>query len=648
MSNRLMVSGRIRHGAYRPRTRRGFALVAVLMIAMVAVVVALATSMLTMSTVLVQAGSDRSAAVDDAAISALEDERSRLNAHIDSVPLEGYMTVADNQTISGTNIKRSIWVSRIGNADSLGNAGEYGVQAEIVAKAVDRYGNVAIRRSQVYQQSFARYAYFTNIGRSTNGSVLWWTLGAQVHGPMHANDTIYIWNGATPSPQATFGDEVSTTRVVLNKGFAEFKKGAPKEGVTHIPMPAAADLNILKNIASRAGYTFTPDVVTGDSALATMRIEFVAIDSDNDGNTTGPNDGYFKVYRLLPALPFGAGFTMARPPTPPSAASGAPVPSGSAVPLDSMLYSRNCGVTAVVAGRTAIPTTFGEIAHRAAGTYADRMQDKAAAFDDADARCFLGGDDRLSPTGVFRANDGAGYWMPRTSGSVPATVAARADGAYLWPLSPALNPNFRGVIFVEGKVAVSGTVRGRLTLASRNTMVIVHNLIQATSPSVTTGACRATDDAIGIIGGGYVMYADNTLTSPQSRRTTANGGDWMWPRKDFDPADNRPDLAVHAALMGLQSVAAENSALPPGGLPANRYVNRGTLRVIGGIVQNRIGQGGTFSGNNLHGWVGDRSFNRCMLLYPPPYFPTTGHWARSQYYEVNPLNFSPASWFAGR
>jgi hypothetical protein len=165
---------------------------------------------------------------------------------------------------------------------------------------------------------------------------------------------------------------------------------------------------------------------------------------------------------------------------------------------------------------------------------------------------------------------------------------------------------------------------------------------------VTTGTCRATDDAVGLIGGGYVMYADNTLTSPQWRRTTANGGTWTWPRKDFDPADNRPDFAVHAALMGLQSVAAENSALPPGGLPVSQFVNRGTLRVIGGIVQNRTGQSGTFSGTTLHGWMGDRSFNRCMLLYPPPYFPTTGHWARSQFYEVNPLNFSPASWFAGR
>ena len=629
------------------RKRRGFALLAVLLIAMVAAVLALATSMLTMSGTLVQAGSDRAASVDDAAISALEDERSRLNARIDTVPTEGFLTVADNQTIPGTNIRRSIWVSRLGNSDSLRNAGEFGVQAEVVARTVDAFGNTAIRRSQLFQESFARYASFTDMARSTNGSVLWWALGAQAQGPVHSNDTIYVWNGAVPNPQATFHDVVTSARIVRNKTSAVFRKGPPKELIARIPMPTTADLDILKGIASRAGYVFTPNVVTGDSALATMRIEFVAIDADGDGNTTGPNDGYFKVYQSLPALANGAGFAMARPPVPPTAAAGAPVPAGSAVPLDSVLYSFNCGVTTVVNGRTAIPVKFQEIQPVAGANYAARMLNKTAAFDNVNARCFLGGDDRLSPTGEFRANDGAGVWMARTSGSVPATIAARADGAFLWPLSAALNPNFRGVIFAEGKLAVSGTVRGRVTIASRTNTVIVHNLIQATSPGITTGTCRADDDVIGLFSGGYVMYADNTLTSPQSRRTNPDGSDWRWPRKDFDPAANSPDLAIHASLMSLVSVVAENSSVPPG-LPANRFVNRGTARMIGGQIQQRIGQTGTMSGTNLHGWNGDLSFNRCLLQYPPPYFPTTGHWSRSQYFEVNPTNFSPSAWFTGR
>ena len=176
----------------RFRNRRGFALVAVLMIAMVATVLALATSMLTMSNKLVQVGSDRAAAVDDAAIGALEMERSRLNARLDSIPVDGYLTVAAGQLVAGTNIRRTIWVSRLGNSDSLRNAGEFGVQAEVVAKAEDSFGNVAIRRSQLFQESFARYASFTDMARSTNGSLLYWALGAQAQGPVHSNDTINV------------------------------------------------------------------------------------------------------------------------------------------------------------------------------------------------------------------------------------------------------------------------------------------------------------------------------------------------------------------------------------------------------------------------------------------------------------------------
>ncbi len=619
-------------------------MIAVLFIAVIATVMAIASGMMAMSGKLVQAGSDRSAAVDDAAISALEIERSRLNAKLDSVPVDGYLTVASNESV-GAGITRSIWVSRLGNSDSLRNAGEFGVQAEIVAQTRDNFGNIAIRRAQMFQESFARYASFTDQARSTAGWILYWALGAQAQGPVHSNDTINVWSGATPSPQVTFFDDVTTSRIVTNKGYALFKKGAPKERVARIPMPTTADLNVLKGIATRAGYMFTPNVVTGDSGLATMRIEFVAIDADGNGNTTGPDDGYFKVYQLLPALTYGAGFTLARPPVPPVA--GSPVPAGSAVPIDSLLYSYNCGVVTVVAGRDATPVKFREIAHRASGTYQNKMLDKTAAFDNVNARCFLGGDDRLSPTGTFRATDAAGYWMPRTSGSIPASLAGRADANYLWPLSAAYNANFRGVIFAEGKVAVSGVVRGRVTIASRNILMIAHELTQATSPGITTGTCRADDDVVGLFSGEYIMYGDNSLVTPQWRRTNSDGSAWTWPRKEFDPSSRRPDMPIHASLMALKSVAAEN-ATPPAGLAANRFVTRGTTRLIGGTIEFRTGLTGTMSSTYLHGYYDDLSFNRCMLQYPPPYFPTTGHWSRSQYYEVNPLGFSPTSWFAGR
>ncbi|MEO7998113.1 MAG: hypothetical protein ABI852_11745 [Gemmatimonadaceae bacterium] len=518
------------------------------------------------------------------------------------------------------------------------------MQAEVVTKAVDTFGNVAIRRVEMYQESFARYASFTDIAKSTNGSTLWWALGAQAQGPVHSNDTIYVWNG-TPQPQATFHDKVTTAAIVLNKTAADFRKGPPLEKIAKIPLPTNADLDILKGIANRAGYVFTPDVVTGDSALATMRIEFVAIDVNGDGNTTGSDEGYFRVYKLRAAAnpPYGWGYAMARVPVPttPFIPAGEPTYSGAVV--DSMLYSWNCGVPTVVAGRAAMPTTFAQVATVASGSYNARLVNKDAAFDNANARCYLGGDERLSPTGIFRASDSTGYWVARTSGSVPPVVAARGDGAYLWPLSPTYNANFRGVIFAEGKVAVSGTVRGRLTLASRAIMVIAHDLRQATSPALATGTCSADDDIVGLFSGSYVMYSDNSLATPQRRINNAASG-WN-ARKEFDPSTGRPDLTIHASILALKSVAAENSSAPGGGQP---YVDRGTTRLIGGTIESRSGQTGTMSGSNLHGYHDDLSFNRCALKYPPPYFPTTGRWTRTQFYEVNPLSFSPSTWFAGR
>ncbi|MEP6781200.1 MAG: hypothetical protein ABJC26_14990, partial [Gemmatimonadaceae bacterium] len=267
-----------------------------------------------------------------------------------------------------------------------------------------------------------------------------------------------------------------------------------------------------------------------------------------------------------------------------------------------------------------------------------------AAFDNAAARCYLGGDERLSPNGVFRAVDSSGYWVPRTSGTVPATVAARADGAYLWPLSPAYNPNFRGVVFAEGKVAVSGTVRGRITLASRNIMVIATDLKQATSPAIATGTCLPDDDIVGLFSGEYAMYADNQLGTPQRRLNNAGNG-WL-ARKEFDPSPARPDMIIHSSIMALKSVATENSSSPGLG---QAFVDRGTTRLIGGTIESRSGQTGTMNGGGqLHGYHDDLSFNQCALKYPPPYFPTTGRWTRTQFYEVNPQGFTPASWFAGR
>ena len=177
--------------------------------------------------------------------------------------------------------------------------------------------------------------------------------------------------------------------------------------------------------------------------------------------------------------------------------------------------------------------------------------------------------------------------------------------------------------------------------------MLVHDLKQATSPGATSGACTGDDDALGLFSGAGIIYGDNALATPQWRRTNVTGDAWTWPRKEFDPSASRPDISIHASILALKSIGTENVS-PPSGLPAAQYVNRGTVRLIGGTIETRKGTTGTMSGTYLHGYMRDLSFNRCMLQYPPPYFPTTGRWTRSQFFEVNPQGFSAASWFSGR
>jgi hypothetical protein len=202
------------------RPRRGFALLAVILVSIVAATIALALSMLSMSNVIIQSSSERAMSVDDAALSGLEVARARLNAKRDSVPVTGYATIENGVIVSSSPqpITRSTWVARIGNADSLAVGGEYGVQGEIVSRTVDASGNSAVRRSLIFQQSFARYAYFSDIGFNPGGAILWFANGWTAQGPLHSNDSLYIWDGAFP--QAIFRDEVTTAKGIANRAKA--------------------------------------------------------------------------------------------------------------------------------------------------------------------------------------------------------------------------------------------------------------------------------------------------------------------------------------------------------------------------------------------------------------------------------------------
>ena len=70
---------------------------------------------------------------------------------------------------------------------------------------------------------------------------------------------------------------------------------------------------------------------------------------------------------------------------------------------------------------------------------------------------------------------------------------------------------------------------------------------------------------------------------------------------------------------------------------------RGCLFLTGGIIQKQRGAVGLTSGE---GYIKRYAYDACGLESPPPYFPTTGRFARGHYFEVEPTGFNIDSYWS--
>jgi hypothetical protein len=573
----------------------GIAMMVVLLVALAVGAIALGAGLMSMNVQAINTYSDRLGTLQTAADGGIELARARINAHKNLYPDSAYNTLeagvqvkdASGNAIPG--LQRWTYVGPTGIS-----TGQYGVYGSVVSVVKDNVGDQLVRRGEVYQESFAKFAYFTDV----EGNIVF-ANGDQVWGPVHSNDQIQI-NKSSPTPQAWFHNTVETAQTIKNKTYAQYDQGYTEHGA-NIPMPTTADLGKLQAQAA-AGLTSITGSSAGAAGQATTRIEFVAVDLNGDGKIDGDNEGFMRVYQVTNSA--NAWWVVGD-------LNGTNYVTGSPNCADSTKHNK------LFVQATAHPA--GSPSHNA-----------TTAMQEPSARCFLGGSEYLTADNKFHATDTYGQWLPWPGTVDPVVAAARpADAAYLWPINRQFNPSFKGVIFVSGNVAISGTLRGKVTVAASNNIVIADDVIYATNPGL--GTCA---DMLGMFAGNDVVVADNTLNSPQQYQS----GSWR-------TYDDTQDEFIQGVVLALDQFTVENytsgstSAQPCGGVATGR----GCLYLTGGIIQESRGPVGLTDG---HGYIKRYAYDQCVLNNPPPYFPTTGHFARGRQFEVDPVGFNVASYYA--
>ena len=563
---------------------------------------------------------------------ALAIGKSRLNFDADALPDTGYVVLlkdaslmsADNQQIPG--VKVTVYAGPSGSS-----SGQFGRFASVVAEARDNQGNGFIRRLELTQESFAKYAYWSNDESNSSGTI-YFGGGDQLWGPVWSNDRISI-----AASGASFHDEVATASTISGAGNGTFYKGY-RTNQKPIALPSTAKISPkLLGFAQAGGMAFNAPATSSETAVR-FRIEFVAIDLNADGDSLDADEGFFKVYSSNTSSWVRGDYPAGAPPGP-----------------DVM---HTCGDYHAVPG-AADQKFFPASVHatgwfralmQAAGMTSTAARAESAAtvqtiLNRTGSRCFLGGAPQLAPiarTGAgwpagarekggddttFSATDVFGQWLQYTA-SPNATVAARRpnDAQYLFPLHRTINTGAKGVIHVTGNVGVSGTLRGKVTLYSTGTIVILDDQRYVNDPG--KGICQ---DMLGLLAARNIVVADNALLTPQRVKWSGSSV-----TKNLD---DTKDLHLQTVLMALNtSFTVQDYSTGPSNVNdcEGSDNGRGCLYLTGGLIQKERGAVGLLGGE---GFVKRYSYDRCAIINPPPYFPTTGRFTDNRYYELNPVGF---------
>jgi hypothetical protein len=636
------------------RARRGIALfVAMFFVAGIGAL-ALSAIYLTANASLLSKSYEKEDDLKYASEAALAIGKASLNFNPAALPNTAFVSMMGNRTVQAAdgstvpNVSVNLWVGPTGST-----SGQFGRFASLVAEAKDAGNARFVRRLELAQESFAKYAYWTN-SETNSGSTIYFGNGDQIWGPVWSNDNLNI-----TSTGARFRDVVGTAGVINGSGYGTFDKGY-STNQKPINLPSLTTLSTLSGLAGVGGMSFAA-VTTGDESTLRTRLEFVAGDMNADADSTDDNEGFFRIYTVpagqeswlrgdwpgtLTTLPAKTDVTNCGDWHPVYKSPG--VTEQKFFPVSVHKSGSNTWFDTVTA-RGLNPATGAVTAANVTTAHNEASTSLTTIMQRPGARCYLGGDPHLvavareGMTGTYNAaarNKGGddttftatdrfnGTWSVANATPNSTIQTARPwDAKYLYPLHRGFNVNTKGVIYSAGTIGVSGTVRSGVTLYTPKTLVILDDIRYANDPGL--GVCI---DILGMISGANTIVADNALNTPELIRTS--------PSDLFKGLDDNPDLYIHGVMMALGTAfQVENFGDGPTNVTGCQGSNnqRGCLYLTGGIIQNNRGAVGQTNGR---GFVKRYSYDRCAVVNPPPYFPTTGRFQDNRYYELDPVRFN--------
>ena len=236
-------------------------------------------------------------------------------------------------------------------------------------------------------------------------------------------------------------------------------------------------------------------------------------------------------------------------------------------------------------------------------------------------------------TGVCTGNQVAlGAWRTWPGVALPAisnTIIQAVEHNYLWPLFKPYNLASKGVVHSTGRLYVSDTLRGNITLYVLGNLIEIDDVQYDQNPTIVANLCR---NFLGMIARDSVMIADNSMNRPRPDA----GGTMRFLAQNINSE-------IHAVQMSiLGTVGAESPGTGPVTATANLCNGVGTassggcINTIGGVIMQSLSA--VYGGANT-GFRTNRNVDPCQLTNrKPPFFPMTGRYLDNKYYEIDPVN----------